>query len=101
MIIYKPYTGGGGPSEDLIANNNQALCQYLNMEYKIHATIELASKYDIPGSEEDDFQVVVFKEKGKLYTISYDRWGYVCDQSDGDVDQMSFTNVCAWILKNL
>ena len=99
--FYKPYTGGAGPSDELISNNNRALCQRLNEEYRILAAIELASKYHEGIDPRDDYEVVVFSLKGKTYTISYDRWGYVCDQAGDDLNQASLADVCAWLLKNI
>lgn len=103
--LYKPYAGGGGPTEPQIKANNAALLTMIQA-LGFPALMSIMHEVDATMRSDDDFEVIVVpvmskKPRRKLrrvqLTISYDRWGFVADGHD-EVDQAPLGTVLEFLL---
>lgn len=95
---YIPYTDGGGPSSEVVTNNNHALLEALT-DMGISAQMGKLSEYleldhEVDGPDEVIY-IVIGEDK---FAVNFDRWGYVCDEAH--MDQDDFAAVVAYF-KNL
>lgn len=79
-LKYEPYTGGGGPTEDQVRNNNQALKEMLEAAVSdIKITDALHPDYEDPTPI-----IIITKDNGEVLRVGYDRWGFC---GEGDVEE--------------
>ena len=95
---YEPYTGGGGPSEEQVRKNNQAL-QIALQKVGIRAKL---IRTDFDGSFDEEIEVL---ELAPGVTIGYDRWGFVGTVLKGrakgeELDQDDLEDAVAWAKRN-
>lgn len=88
---FKPYIGGAGPSDKLVENNDLYLLQELK-KLSIECTYEADVEWNDEIGFNSFFKTVNVKYGEKILHVSFDRYGYVCEEID-EVDQTnpSFT----------
>lgn len=92
---YEPYTGGAGPGEEQIAQNNYALCMAL-IKQGIPAILVQDPNPEGAPAEPEELPLVV---KVEDVHIAYDRWGF-CTIEVSDLDQAQWDTTLQWA-KNL
>ena len=93
---YKPYTGGTGPSEEQIEQNNLALKKFLAAE-GIETEVVMT---DFDGATDIPVQVLQVTPE---YTVGYDRWGFVGEpRVEGDeLDQGNLDDAMDWVRRRV
>jgi len=94
-LMYKPYTGPGGPTKEQTENNTLYLAELLEKEgIKFVEDREYAKEL----WDGDEIQLKIVNDNGDEVWVGFDRWGYVVDGTeDLEVDQVSPETTVNWI----
>lgn len=97
--LYQPYTGGGGPTSEQVANNNKALMKILDEEAIAYEYKSITSVFEHYA---DPFQAIFISP---ILAVSYDRWGYCFDGAIQGIkedfpDQASLDTTIKFILQH-
>lgn len=80
--MYKEYTGGTGPSEEQVYQNNQALLEEL-LKHGIQAKHDDLNNI-VSDLSDEPIQILTFDKDGTVHTVGYDRWGFCSETMDLD-----------------